>query len=230
MTAITTIPPLDRTSATFRADVDAYFSTKIPLLTTELNTLADVVEAQEASAIASAADALGSETAAAASETAAALSAAAAATSAGAPIWANTGASYTIGQKVSSPVNGRIYFRLTAGTAGTTDPSVDTTNWQIMVTGPVSTAVKTSAYNAIAGDLVPCNTTGGAFNVTLPPSPVKDDFVTVMDYAGKFATNNLTALGNGKPIQGAMEDFICDINRETRTFVYIDATQGWEVI
>lgn len=38
---MTPIPPLDRTSPTFRADVDTYFSTRIPTLTVELNALAD---------------------------------------------------------------------------------------------------------------------------------------------------------------------------------------------
>ncbi|CUI09843.1 hypothetical protein BN2497_14463 [Janthinobacterium sp. CG23_2] len=37
---ITVIPPLDRTSGTFRAEVDVMFSTRIPALTVELNGLA----------------------------------------------------------------------------------------------------------------------------------------------------------------------------------------------
>ncbi|NHZ81823.1 hypothetical protein F2P44_21455 [Massilia sp. CCM 8695] len=37
---MTPIPPLDRTSATFRAEVDTYFGTRIPLFTTEINALA----------------------------------------------------------------------------------------------------------------------------------------------------------------------------------------------
>lgn len=38
---ITAIPPLDRLSATFRADTDTYFASRIPTLTVELNALAD---------------------------------------------------------------------------------------------------------------------------------------------------------------------------------------------
>ncbi|MFB9242355.1 hypothetical protein IV454_16415 [Massilia antarctica] len=37
---ITAIPPLDRTSATFRDEVDTMFSTRIPTFTTEINALA----------------------------------------------------------------------------------------------------------------------------------------------------------------------------------------------
>ena len=37
---ITVIPPLDRTSPTFRAECDTYFASSIPTLTTELNALA----------------------------------------------------------------------------------------------------------------------------------------------------------------------------------------------
>ncbi|ATQ77906.1 hypothetical protein CR152_27935 [Massilia violaceinigra] len=37
---ITAIPPLDRTSPTFRTEVDTYFATSIPTFTTEINALA----------------------------------------------------------------------------------------------------------------------------------------------------------------------------------------------
>lgn len=33
------------------------------------------------------------------------------------------------------------------------------------------TAVKTSAYNAVVGDLIPCDVSGGSFTVTLPTAP-----------------------------------------------------------
>lgn len=64
---------------------------------------------------------------AATSETNAAASAAAAAASSGATIWVS-GTTYAIGDVRFSPINFISYRRTTTG-GGTTDPSLDTTNW-----------------------------------------------------------------------------------------------------
>ncbi len=47
------------------------------------------------------------------------------------------------------------------------------------------TAVKTSTYSAAAGDLVPCDTTGGAFTVTLPTAPADKATIVVSVVAGR---------------------------------------------
>ena len=51
---ITTLPTLDRASATFKADVDLFFGTKLPAFSAEANALEANVNAKEASALASA--------------------------------------------------------------------------------------------------------------------------------------------------------------------------------
>ena len=68
-----------------------------------------------------------SATSAAASATAAAANAANAAAANGATAWVS-GTTYAAGVTRWSPITGRTYRRLTAG-AGTTDPSLDPTNW-----------------------------------------------------------------------------------------------------
>jgi hypothetical protein len=53
-------------------------------------------------------------------------------------------------------------------------------------------AVKTTGFTAVAGEGYFINTTSGAITMTLPTSPSLGDFVSVIDYAGTFDTNNLT--------------------------------------
>ena len=87
--------------------------------------------------------------------------------------------------------------------------------------------VKTSGFTAVAGEGYFCNTTSAAFTATLPTSPSLGDFITFIDYAGTFDTNNLTIARNGKPIQGAAEDLTVSIERSAFTLVFVDDTQGW---
>jgi hypothetical protein len=88
-------------------------------------------------------------------------------------------------------------------------------------------AVKTGNFNAAASEGYFINTTSVAITATLPASPSLGDFITFIDYAGTFDTNNLTIARNGKPIQGAAEDLTVSIERSAFTLVFVDDTQGW---
>ena len=92
-------------------------------------------------------------------------------------------------------------------------------SWQAVITADPA--------NAVAGYGYFCNTTGGAFTVTLPTSPSLGDFVSFIDYAGTFDTNNLTIARNGKNIQGVAEDLTVSVERAGLTLVFVDNTQGW---
>jgi hypothetical protein len=92
-------------------------------------------------------------------------------------------------------------------------------SWQAVITADPA--------NAVAGNGYFCNTTGGAFTVTLPTSPSLGDFVSFIDYAGTFDTNNLTIARNGKNIQGVAEDLTVSVERAGFTLVFVDDTQGW---
>ena len=88
-------------------------------------------------------------------------------------------------------------------------------------------AVKTSGFTAVAKEGYFCNTTSSAFTATLPASATIGDFITFIDYAGTFDTNNLTIGRNGHNIQGVAEDLTVSVERAGLTLVYVDATQGW---
>lgn len=103
-------------------------------------------------------------------------------------------------------------------TASFTDPAGGGTDWQ---------AVKTSGFTAVGGEGYFCNTSGGAFTVTLPSSPSIGDEVAIVDYAGTFDTNNLTVGRNSKNIQGVAADLTVATERAGLTLVYVDTTQGW---
>jgi hypothetical protein len=91
--------------------------------------------------------------------------------------------------------------------------------WQAVITADPA--------NAVAGEGYFCNTTGGAFTVTLPTAATIGDFISFIDYAGTFDTNNLTIGRNGHNIQGAAADLTVATERAGFTLVYVDATQGW---
>lgn len=115
--AITSLPtpPTRSDPVNFNSRADA-FLTALPTFATEANTLQADVNAKQTAASNSAAAALASELASAASSTA--------------TVWVS-GTTYSVGNVRFSPVNYLSYRRKTAG-AGTTDPSADSTNWQLI--------------------------------------------------------------------------------------------------
>ena len=98
-------------------------------------------------------------------------------------------------------------------------------------TGAVSwdTTAKTTGFTAVSGVGYFCNTTSGAFTVTLPATPSAGAVVGLCDYANTFATNNLTVNRNGSKIAGSTNNSVLSTNGISVTFVYVDATQGWIV-
>jgi hypothetical protein len=92
------------------------------------------------------------------------------------------------------------------------------TSWQ---------AVKTSNFTAAAGQGVFCNTSGGAFTLTLPAGTIGDE-VSFIDYAGTFDSNNLTIASNGsEKIHGSTDNLTVAVERASNTLVFTDSTQGW---
>ena len=93
------------------------------------------------------------------------------------------------------------------------------TDWQ---------SVKTSDFNAVAGEGYFVNTSGGAITGTLPASPSIGDTFEFKDYAQTFATNNLSIDPNGNPFEGLSDvTHKAQQNRMAITITYSDATKGY---
>ena len=88
-------------------------------------------------------------------------------------------------------------------------------------------SVVTTNTTMVSGRGYFVNTTSGAITMTLPASPSAGDYVAIKDYAGTFATNNLTIGRNGSNIQGSANDSLLSTNRASVVLVYIDSTKGW---
>jgi hypothetical protein len=75
-----------------------------------------------------------------------------------------------------------------------------------------------------------CNTSGGAFTVTLPGSPVKGDTVRIFDVAKTFDSNSLTIGRGGNPIMGDAADLVVSTEGAAFELVFYDGSQGWRII
>ena len=80
--------------------------------------------------------------------------------------------------------------------------------------------------NAGDTDRIIADTSGGAFSITLPSSPISGTYIQITDGAN-FFNNNLTVLRNGSTIEGQAQDVVIDIPGATFEFVYTGTT--WQV-
>ena len=95
-------------------------------------------------------------------------------------------------------------------------------DWQSVITADGLTGT-----TAVSGRGYFIDTTSAAHTITLPVSASIGDFIAIKDYAGTFATNNLTIARNGHNIQGVANDSLISTNRASLVLVYVDSTKGW---
>ena len=141
-----------------------------------------------------------------------------------------TGGQY-IGLRASTTIASSFTLNLPTAT-GTADQVIKTDgsgnlSFATVSGGAAWQAVKTADFNVSAKEGYFINTTSTTITATLPSSPTLGDFVSFIDYAGTFDTNNLTIARNGKNIQGSATDFTVATERAGLTLVFTDNTQGW---
>jgi len=143
----------------------------------------------------------------------------------GITVWVSV-TTYAINSRVTSPLNGRIYSRRVAG-AGTTDPSLDATNWAIWSGGLVTMPV-TANMTAQPGFHYYMT---GAYTLSMPAvgTLIKDDRIKVSN--ASLGTAALVSFGSTKvrgrtvPPDGTVRLDTLDMSFEV-TWTG-DTTYGW---
>lgn len=92
------------------------------------------------------------------------------------------------------------------------------------------TTAKTAPFTGANGTGYFVNTTCGAITVTLPTSPSAGDIISLKDYGGTWATNNVTICGNSSKINGVCATATLNTNSQSVTLIYVDSTKGWQDI
>jgi len=126
---------------------------------------------------------------------------------------------------------GRAAYGLTAGSNITLTPGNGTITIAASSSGGGGLtwqSVQTGNFTASAGNAYPVNTASAAITVTLPASPSAGNSITLTDYAGTFATNNMTVSPNGNKINSSIAAANFAINQSSVQLVYVDSTQGWK--
>jgi hypothetical protein len=90
-------------------------------------------------------------------------------------------------------------------------------------------AAITSNTTATVHNLYPCDTSGGAFTLTLPASAALGDKVGFSDHTRSFASSNLTVARNGLLIEGGAEDLIVSQQGASVILQYMGAARGWVI-
>ena len=108
---------------------------------------------------------------------------------------------------------------LASGASQTGFGRTGTVNWD--------TTKKTAGFTGVSGNGYFIDTSSGAITVNLPASPSAGDIMALADYAGTASSNNITIGRNGSNIEGLAFDAKITANRESKTLVFVDSTQGW---
>jgi len=103
--------------------------------------------------------------------------------------------------------------------------NINALDWQSVIVADGSTGT-----TGVAGRGYFINTTSAAHTFTLPVSATRGDTIAIKDYAGTFATFNLTIARNGHKIQGVENNSLISTNRASVVLVYADVTRGWEFV
>lgn len=190
-------PPSRSTDPTnFSIEADAFVAA-LPEFVTDANAQATYLDGVASAVDADAAAAAASAAAALVSENNAEAAAAAAAATADAELWVS-GTTYAIGDNVFSPINFQTYRRKTNG-AGTTDPSLDGANWEVL-TFYAATPLQVVGNAAAGAELrLPEDTDNGNHYVALKaPNAIASNVTFTLPAADGTSGQVLATNGSGQ--------------------------------
>jgi len=190
-------PPSRSTDPTnFAIEADAFVAA-LPEFVTDANAQASYLDGLASTVDGDATAAAASAAAAFTSENNAEAAAAAAAASADVVLWVS-GTTYAVGNNVFSPLNYQTYRRKTNG-AGTTDPSLDGTNWELLTFYALTPLSVIGNSTAGAELRLPEDTDNGNHYVSLKaPSAIAANLTLTLPTADGTSGQLLQTNGSGQ--------------------------------
>jgi len=94
----------------------------------------------------------------------------------------------------------------------------------------VTTADAGAGYQLSNADRILADSTGGAFDVILPLSPIDGYIVQIAPLEPTYATNPVTILRNGETINGETEDIEMNQIGMAIELVFVGGSTGWAII
>ena len=129
----------------------------------------------------------------------------------------------TTAQRPVAPIQGGLRFNTDLGAF----EGYNGTAW--VPIGSLQNVDVTTTYTATSFQTLWCDTSGGAFTVTLPASPNKGDIIRILDVAKSFDSNTLTVGRNGKRIMGDTADLTVTTEGAAFDLIFYNDTYGWRI-
>lgn len=106
-----------------------------------------------------------------------------------------------------------------------------TKRWELLSNGGMIWAVITAdPAPAVNQHGYMCNTSGGAFTVTLDAAPADKNIISILDAASTFNTFNLTIGRAGKTIMGLAENMTVSTKNASFSLIYSSTLSDWRIL